>query len=101
MIPKTKEDITVTLADGRVITWEKGDFSRFAPGAVCNIASKIVSLRKILKDHGEEIPANIRKKLEVISAPFSFEDCFLSSDIVKVHEGIEELGHNEIQRQTA
>lgn len=89
---KSKEDITVTLADGRVIAWDKGDFSRFAPASVCSIAAKITGLRKILKDHGEEIPGNIRKKLEVIAAPFSFEDCFLSSDIVKVHEGIEELG---------
>ena len=89
------EDITVELKDGRIISWDKGDFSRFAPAAVCNIAGKIQNLRKIIKDHGGEIPGNVLKKLEVIASPYSFESNFSSSNVVEVHGGIEKLGSLE------
>lgn len=93
MIPKIYPKITVELKDGRRIALDQDeDFSRYAPAAVCGIAAKILNLRKILKDYGDAIPGEVRKKLEVIAEPFSFEDLFLSSNIVKVHEGIEELG---------
>ena len=90
-----KSEITVKLEDGHIIYWPEGDFSRLAPAAVCNIAAKILQLRKILKDHGEEIPQNVKKKLEFLAEPFAFESSFLSSSIVEVHRGIKEIGKLE------
>lgn len=79
------EEIHLILADGRVVYWPKGDMARLAPAAVCHVASAILRLRKILKDHGGEIPSDVLRKLEAVAGPISFEKQFLSGNSAEVH----------------
>lgn len=86
----TYEDITVTLLDGRKISWPKGDYSRFSCAAVCSIAAKMIKLREILKEC--EIPESVRRQLEVVAEPFSFEDRFLKGNSVEKRKILTKIG---------
>ena len=89
------EEVHVTLADGRKIYWPKGDMTRLAPGAVCNVAGRIVDLRNLLKNHGEEIPAAIYQKLAMLARPIPWEEAWFSGKSVDVHNALKQLGAEE------
>jgi len=78
-------------ADGRKIYWPKGDMSRLAPGAVCNIACRIVDLRSILANHGERIPADIYQKLNMLARAIPWEEAWFSGKSIEIHNAIKQL----------
>ena len=86
------EEVHVTLEDGRKIYWPKGDMARLAPGAVCNIAGRIVDLRAILDAHGCDIPPAIRQKLEMLARPVPYEAAWFSGKSIEVHNALKEFG---------
>ena len=88
------EEIHVKLESGETIYWPKGDIARLAPAAVCQIAQRILILRKILSEH--EMDKDLRRKLDQLARPIPFEDKFLSGNSVKVHNAIKSLGAEDI-----
>lgn len=86
--PNTYEEVHVTTDDGRSIYWPKGDMTRLAPAAVCNVASRMLQLRKAINAD----PFDMREVERLIAAPISFEKEFLSGDSLTVHNAIKALG---------
>ena len=90
------EEITVQI-DGKFIHWPKGDYSRLAGSAVCNIAAKITNLRKLIKDYDAELSPELKRKLNQIAEPYSFERYFTSSSLVELHHGIKLAGEEALK----
>jgi len=91
------EEVHVTLQDGRMLYWPKGDMSRLAPAAVCSIAARMVRLRAALKKD----PLDMREMERLINEPIAFEDVFLSGDSLRVHNAIKELGEGNVVEAAA
>lgn len=87
----TYGEVHVTLQDGRTIYWPKGDISRYAPAAVCQVSSRIKLLRKALKNH--EMDAGLRRELERLTTPLPYEAEWDSQCSITVHNAIKQLGN--------
>jgi len=88
--PEPYEHITVELKDGKKISWPIGSVVRLAPAAVCQIAARILTLRKILSE--EPMPAGLKRRLEQLAVSIPFEDKFLSGNSAKVYEALRDWG---------
>jgi hypothetical protein len=83
-------EVHVTLADGRNVYWPKGDISRYAPAAVCQVTMRLKILRKILKEY--EMSPELRRQLEHISHPIPYEKEWDSQCSITIHNAIKKLG---------
>lgn len=85
---KNPEEIYLQTADGRTVYWPKENMGRLAPAAVVSAASRVVALRKFLKDNEETLAPDLCKKIEYLCRPIDFEDQFLSGNSLKIHNAI-------------
>lgn len=85
---KNPEEIHLKLADGSTVYWPKENMGRLAPAAVVSAASRVVALRKFLKDNEEALAPDLRKKIEYLCRPIDFEREFLSGNSLKIHNAI-------------
>jgi len=83
-------EVHVTLQDGRSIYWPKGDISRYAPAAVCQVTMRIKMLRKVLKT--QEMSPELRRELERLAMPLPYEAAWDSRCSLTVHNAIKRLG---------
>ena len=83
-------EVHVTLQDGRSIYWPKGDISRYAPAAVCQVTMRIKMIRKILKTH--EMSPELRRDLKLLTSQLPYEAEFGSQCSLTVHNAIKRLG---------
>ena len=62
--------------------------ARLAPACVCNVASRVVWLRQIVK----EFPLDIQAKLKRFTDPLPFEKELMSGKMDEVERAIIEIG---------